>query len=169
MQAYDRLLKLLIIGSKKTGKSTIMSILTNNPIEPNHILTIGLQFKTKVYNIMNKKIKCQLWESSNFQKFKSITKTLFKGAEAILLVYDINNRNSFEKMLELYKESLLIIENRDNVEFLVIGNKNDLERKVGRDEGEEFAESNGFEFFEMSCENDFIVLDHRFRDFLMKF
>ena len=105
------------------------------------------------------KVKLQIWDTAGEERFKNIQASYYKGANGILVVYDITNRESFEHLnnwlIEIEKNG------NKNVYKLLIGNKSDLEdeRKVSKEEGKEFAEINGMEFFETSAKEDYQVQD----------
>ena len=42
-----------------------------------------------------KKIKLQIWDTAGQERFKTITQTYYKGAMGIVLVYSVDDRNSF--------------------------------------------------------------------------
>lgn len=44
-------------------------------------------------------VKLQIWDTAGQERFRGITKSYYKGAQAILLVYDVNNPKSFEDMI----------------------------------------------------------------------
>ena len=104
-------------------------------------------------------MKLQIWDTAGQERFRSIQASYYKGANGILVVYDITNRSSFENLnswlIEIEKNG------NKNVYKLLIGNKSDLEdqRKVSKEEGKEFAEINGMEFFETSAKENYQVQD----------
>ena len=104
-------------------------------------------------------MKLQIWDTAGQERFRSIQASYYKGANGILVVYDITNRRSFEGLnswlIEIEKNG------NKNVYKLLIGNKSDLEdeRKVSKEEGIEFAQINGMEFFETSAKEDYQVQD----------
>jgi GTPase SAR1 family protein len=81
----------------------------------------------------------------------------YRGGNGVLIVYDITNRESFEKL----NAWLIDINNKGNkfMYKILIGNKCDLEnqRVVTYDEGKEFAEVNGMNFFETSAKTTLFV------------
>ncbi len=101
----------------------------------------------------------QIWDTAGQERFKNIQASYYKGANGILVVYDITNRESFEHvnswLIEIEKNG------NKNVYKFLIGNKNDLEdqRVVTKEEGEEFASINGMDFFETSAKTDYQVQD----------
>ena len=104
-------------------------------------------------------MKLQIWDTAGQERFRSIQASYYKGANGILVVYDITDRKSFDNLnswlIEIEKNG-----NR-NVYKLLIGNKSDLEdlRKVSKEEGKEFAQINGMEFFETSAKENYQVQD----------
>jgi len=104
-------------------------------------------------------VKLQIWDTAGQERFRSIQASYYKGANGILVVYDITNRSSFENLnswlIEIEKNG------NKNVYKLLIGNKSDLDsqRKVSKEEGKEFAQINGMEFFETSAKENYQVQD----------
>ena len=101
--------------------------------------------------VNGKKIKLQIWDTCGQERFRNMAESYYKGGNGILLVYDITNRESFECL----NSWLIDITNKGNkfIYKILIGNKCDLEdkRKVTYDEGKEFANINGMDFFETSA------------------
>ena len=99
----------------------------------------------------------QIWDTAGQERFKNIQASYYKGANGILVVYDITNRESFEHLnswlIEIEKNG------NKNVYKLLIGNKADLEEKrdIKKEEGQEFASINGMEFFETSAKTAYQV------------
>ena len=113
----------------------------------------------KSIEVDGKKVKLQIWDTAGQERFKNIQASYYKGANGILVVYDITNRESFEHvnswLIEIEKNG------NKNVYKFLIGNKNDLEeqRVITKEEGEEFASINGMDFFETSAKTDYQVQD----------
>ena len=101
----------------------------------------------------------QIWDTAGQERFRNIQASYYKGANGILVVYDITNRESFGHLnswlIEIEKNG------NKNVYKLLIGNKADLEeqRDIKKEEGQEFASINGMEFFETSAKTDYQVQD----------
>ena len=73
-------------------------------------------------------------------------------ANQVMLVYDTTNPDSFQ-LLRQWHESIKQENQGKNLTGVVVANKSDLEYKavVPPDDGEAFANSIGFEFFETSA------------------
>ena len=91
------------------------------------------------------------WDTAGHERFKTITRTYFKGAHGVILVYDVTNTQSFSEihtwMDEVEKCS------SPGITKLLIGNKcDDLEnRKVSYEEGQELADHFKINFIETSA------------------
>ncbi len=102
--SYDYLLKTLLIGDSCTGKSSLLRQFTSErPITPSEFIshpystTIGLDFGVQLLECPDngKRIKFQIWDSAGQEKFKTITRQFYRGAHAILLVFDLTDIHSF--------------------------------------------------------------------------
>lgn len=86
--------------------------------------------------------------------------TWIRGSQAVLLVYSIISRRSFEELSRFYN---LVLEAKDDVSFpmVLVGNKSDLpdQREVDIKEGQYLAESWGIPFFETSAKTNVNVTE----------
>lgn len=149
------IIKALLIGKDKTGKTSLMSSFTNKSFDQSYTPTIGVDFSVKTINNDGKTYKIQLWDSAGQEKFKSITTAYYKGAQMFFVVYDITNLGSFNS-IPSYLSEVNEIANTENKIVVLLGNKSDLEseRVVSFNEGETLAQSNGISFFEVSATID---------------
>ncbi len=136
---YDYLFKIIVIGDSCVGKSSILLRFTDNDFTESFISTIGIDFKIKTINIDNKIIKLQIWDTAGQERFKTITSSYYRGANGIIIVYDVTNRKSYTNIIKWLGE----IEKytRNDTITLIVGNKCDLEstRVVEYKEAYEFA------------------------------
>jgi Ras-related protein Rab-8A len=132
----------------------------NDSFSPTFITTIGIDFKIK--NIMlggeqgNKRIKLQIWDTAGQERFRTITTSYFRGAQGILLVYDVTDRTTFLSIRNWVQQIQMHAD--VNVNKVLIGNKCDMpERAVSTEEGEALAEEYEIMFFETSAKQDLLV------------
>ena len=104
--------------------------------------------------IKGKKVKLQIWDTAGEERFKSIASSYYRGANGVLLLYNITDRDSFES-LNFWLTEIIKNANKD-VRIILVGTNCDLEdeRKVTYQEGKEFATSNGMKFIEVSTKNN---------------
>jgi len=127
--------KLIIIGDTGVGKSCILTKLTKEEFRGEHNVTIGVEFGNYAMIINDEAlIKLQIWDTAGQESFRSITRIFYKGSHAVMLVFDITCRSSFDNIRDWQKE----IENNaeEGVLMYLVGNFADCEdnRKVSRDE-----------------------------------
>ena len=150
---YDYLLKYLIIGNSGVGKSSLLLRYSDNEYLDKHIITIGVDFKIKSLEIDNCKVKTNIWDTAGQERFKNITVSYYKGASGVMLVYDITDVESFNKL----GEWLIEVEKNapSKVYKILVGNKADLseKRQVSYDQGKEFADTYGMKFIETSAKS----------------
>lgn len=97
---YDVSLKLVVIGESGVGKSNLLLWFRENRFDEELMPTVGLDFSSEDFNIKDKKVKVQIWDTAGQEKYRSTAKTYYRLANTILLVYDVTNRSSFEKLKE---------------------------------------------------------------------
>ncbi len=113
--------------------------------------SIGVDFKLKNIEIDNKKIKLQIWDTAGQERFRTITTSYYKGAHAILICFDITDRESFlhirNWMADIDKFA------KEGVLRILVGNKCDLEqsRQVRKEEANEIANKYGIKYIETSA------------------
>jgi Ras-related protein Rab-18 len=122
-----------------------------NELQPS---TIGVDFKVKMLTLGGKNIKATIWDTAGQERFRTLTNSYYRGAQGIVLVYDVTRRDSFENINEWLRE-VMLHKPRDQKDMILVlcGNKVDLEnkREVSAFEGEAWARRNGMIFIEVSA------------------
>ena len=70
----------------------------NDTFSSTFITTIGIDFKIKTVHLGGKKVKLQIWDTAGQEQFRTITRSYFRGAQGIVLVYDITDRRTFNSV-----------------------------------------------------------------------
>jgi Ras-related protein Rab-18 len=103
-------------------------------------------------DVMDKRVKLTVWDTAGQERFRTLTSSYYRGAQGVIMVYDVTRRDSFENLDTWLKEIKLYSPNSgEGVVKLLVGNKIDLERRVPREEAEAWARSNGMLFLEASA------------------
>eukprot|EP01090_Pellita_catalonica_P012232 TRINITY_DN2608_c0_g2_i1.p1 TRINITY_DN2608_c0_g2~~TRINITY_DN2608_c0_g2_i1.p1 ORF type:complete len:262 (+),score=33.76 TRINITY_DN2608_c0_g2_i1:90-788(+) len=146
--------KVLLVGDANVGKSSIVATFTNNGtsgFSSVYAPTIGLDFQSHKMKIREKSMKLLFFDSSGQRKFKSVITNYFRGAHAVILVFDVTRKSSFDN-LQFWIAS---VEEQvgDNITFVVLANKtdNDSERIVPKTASRSWALRQGFQYFEVSA------------------
>uniref|UniRef100_A0A7S2X9Q9 Uncharacterized protein n=1 Tax=Lotharella oceanica TaxID=641309 RepID=A0A7S2X9Q9_9EUKA len=150
--SFDHLLKLLMVGESNVGKTSILIQYTSDSFDEKTKSTIGVDLKVKTIEFMGKKLKLTLWDTAGQERFRTLTASYYRGANGVVLVYDVTNRESFEHVQHWLKEVDVYCTNEDVVTMLV-ANKIDKEqeRKVSKEEGMAFARKHNMLFMECSA------------------
>jgi Ras-related protein Rab-1A len=98
-------------------------------------------------------VNLQIWDTAGQERFRTITTSYYRSSDAILLVFDVSDSNTF-KNLDSWLEDIRLYA-RENVDIMLIGNKVDLEssRATEFQEAKEFAERNNMLYVETSAKN----------------
>ncbi len=147
----DRVYKLLLIGESNVGKTSIILRYIDNEFKPSGISTCGVDVKVKFVSLDNTKIRLDIWDTAGQERFKGLAKNYFRGANGFILVYDITNKTSFDKLRGWMNDAKEKIEN--DYKMIVVGNKKDDKkgRQIEFEMLEDFAKKNDVLFFEVSA------------------
>ncbi|EGD79692.1 small GTP binding protein RAB14 [Salpingoeca rosetta] len=148
---YSYIFKYIIIGDMGVGKSCLLHQFIEKKFLTDCPHTIGVEFGTRIIEVCGQKIKLQIWDTAGQERFRAVTRSYYRGAAGVLLVYDVARRSTFNH-LQTWLNDARALTNPSTVIFL-IGNKVDLEeqRDVQTDEAKQFAEQNGLVFLETSA------------------
>ena len=147
--------KMIIVGDSGVGKSCILfSYLYNKPcLYP--VSSIGVDCHSKIITIKNKSIKLIVWDTVGQEYFLSITKSYYRNSDIVLLVFAINDLDSFKnikKWISIIQNTHTNTYNENNISMFLVGNKVDCndERKVSKANAELFAKENNLVYFELT-------------------
>ena len=146
------LYKILLLGDSCVGKSCILLRYCDNSFQEAHLTTIGLDFRIKtLIGEDNNKIKVQIWDTAGEDRFRAITRNYYKGANGILLIFDVTDKRSFEHIRE-WVERIKEESPPDTIVYL-IGNKIDLidQRIIDNVQGKKLADEFNMPYFETSA------------------
>ena len=127
---YDITLKLLIVGGSGVGKTNFVNRFWNNEFNQMYMSTTGVDSKSKVIELKNKKVRIQIWDTAGQEKYKAITKNLFLKVMGALILYDITDESSFEKLKTWV--STIKEECGRHMQMIIVGNKSDLDEQRKR-------------------------------------
>lgn len=144
-------LKILILGESGVGKSSLLLRFTDDTFDTEQSATIGVDFKVKSVTVDGNYVKLAIWDTAGQERFRTLTPNFYRGAQGIILVYDVSNRVSFNR-LDTWLSELDTFCNVSNVVKMLVGNKIDKgAREVNRDEGEKYARRHSMLFIEASA------------------
>ena len=165
----DIVYKVLLLGDSTVGKTCFLLRYCDKTFQDAHLSTIGLDYRLKSMTLKNKKnIKLQIWDTAGQDRFRAITKNYYKGANGIILIYDVTNLQTFENVKNWITQ--IREEANKNVVIFLAGNKADLpeeSRAVQKEDGQKMAEEYNIPFQETSAKEG-INVNETFQELVEK-
>ena len=97
--------KVVLLGESGVGKTSIIERFINGKFIPDIAPSQGASFGTKTINLDDEgqnKIKFDIWDTAGEEKFRSISKIFYRDANAVIFVYDITSKKSFEELKDYW-------------------------------------------------------------------
>lgn len=150
-------MKVLLIGNSGVGKSNLLMrfavfhscYIQENKFTQNMLNTIGVDFvlmcSCRKLNMLTKMVRRSKlfqylfllfqWDTAGQERFRTITNGYYRGADGILIVYDLTDRDSFENVNMWYEEMSRSVNQK--IVSILIGNKLDMDsrRAVSTEQG----------------------------------
>ena len=98
---------------------------------------------------MDKIVKVQVWDTAGQERYRSITNAYYRGAEGILIVFDVTKKESFENIQNWINEVTVYTGN--DVVIICLGNKNDLKKEIDKKEIIDFKKNTNLEILNVSA------------------
>jgi small GTP-binding protein len=140
--------KVVIAGDANVGKTSLIRRYCTEMFEETRSATNGVDFQIKIADVDGKPVKLSIWDIAGQEQFGAFRDTFYRGAKAIALVYDLTRPETMENLPRWHAEVARICSTAD---FVIAGNKCDLERKSSREQAEEWAKSMGLHTIETSA------------------
>lgn len=125
---YDYLAKIILLGPSGCGKSCLLHRIVKNEWRVLSSQTIGVEFASKIIKVgtgaRRKRIKLQLWDTAGTERFRSVSRSYYRGAAGAILVYDVASRGSFDALPTFLNDARALAS--PNLTLLLAGNKADL-------------------------------------------
>ncbi len=120
-------LKIIIIGSSGTGKTSLVKRWIGLKFEPTRP-TIVSEFSTKIFKQGENFYRAQLWDIGGQDKSTAITKIFAKDSHGCIVVCDINDEKTLEETAawKSVVEDECIFTDGGPIPFLLIRNKVDM-------------------------------------------
>ena len=130
------MLKVIVLGDSGVGKTSVLNRYIKGSFDGKFKATIGADFLTKELQLDdNSMVSMQVWDTAGQERFATLGVAFYRGADAVILVYDISNKTSFDN-IQKWKQDFLEsgnIQKENEFPFVIFGNKCDLpinKRKV---------------------------------------
>ncbi|AFZ81264.1 Ras related Rab1a small GTP-binding protein [Theileria equi strain WA] len=122
---YDYLFKLVLVGDSGVGKSCLLLRFADDSFTDSYITTIGVDFRFRTIKVNDKRVKLQIWDTAGQERFRTITSTYYRGADGIVLAYDLTDKSSFDHISDWLAEVDKYA--AEDTCKLLVGNKSDIQ------------------------------------------
>ncbi|GAB6025891.1 Ras-protein Rab-26 [Chamberlinius hualienensis] len=151
-EPYDVAYKIMMVGDSGVGKTCFLVRFKDGTfLSGNFISTVGIDYRNKVVVVDETRVKLQIWDTAGQERFRSVTHAYYRDAHALLLLYDVCNKNSFDNtrawLGEINEYAL------EDVAIMLLGNKADMhqDRVIRTEDGERLAKEYNVAFMETSA------------------
>lgn len=140
------------------GKSTLIVRYADDTFNDALQSTVGVDFKLKTITLLWQRVRLQLWDTNGQERFRSITRAYYRGAQGIALVYDVTDERSFRNIAH-WVADIREHDTEDDVVVIICANKIDreVERVISTQVGRELATKCGCDYFETSAKTGYGV------------
>jgi len=148
-----------VLGEGDVGKTTLISVYSGKEFEINTLVTICLDNYCFNEKFDGQDYIFKVFDTAGQERYKSISHSTIRLADGFLLVFSVDNRNSFELINEWLNTISGSCDISRKVIFLV-GNKIDIkERNVSNEEAVAYAKTKNLSYCETSAKTGFGVKD----------
>ena len=144
--------RLILVGDSHVGKSCLLRRFKEGRFIEFNDPTVGVDFHTNMIQIDGTTLKLQLWDTAGHERFRAITRSYYRNAVGVLLVFDVTDLTSFNKLPE-WIDDIMQSSKPNSPIFVLVGNKSDLndKRQISSKDALEFANKLGMEYVETSA------------------
>ncbi|KAJ4462950.1 putative Ras-related protein Rab-23 [Paratrimastix pyriformis] len=139
-QDVEASMKVVVVGNGSVGKTSLIKRFCTNVFSDDYKKTIGVDFLEKELQLpeLGTSVRMMLWDTAGQEEFDTITSNYYRGADAAVLAFASDNRDSFEKIRSWYQK---VTKECGNIPMVLIQNKVDLidQAQVRTDESEALA------------------------------
>lgn len=142
--------KVVVCGDPGVGKTSTILRLTDNAFMRTYVPTLGVSISERLMTLGDKHVNLILWDIAGQSKFEIMRRHFYKGTDAVILIFDLTNRQSFESVSNWFND---IKKYEKDLTGLIFGNKEDLldERKIPTGEALKIAKTLNLEYIETSA------------------
>ena len=150
--------KVILIGDSFVGKTSLILRFCKDQYEENSLATIGIDTQKKYIKKDNKKIELIIWDTAGEEKYKSLAKNSCNQMDGIVLVFDLNCKESFKNIKTWYGNLEEVVDFK-KVGVVLVGNKCDIKSETTKDKILEFCKQKNMEYVATSAKDNINVND----------
>jgi Ras-related protein Rab-21 len=118
--------KVVLLGEGRVGKTSILLRYTKGEYSDKQVSTLQASYLDKKLAVGSTQVQLSIWDTAGQERFHALGPIYYRDAAGALLVYDITDQQSFEKVKNWVKELKKIVGN--DIVIVIAGNKIDMEK-----------------------------------------
>ncbi|KAH0792600.1 small GTP-binding protein [Histomonas meleagridis] len=141
--------RVVTIGDSSVGKTCIINRFINNKYDSSQPNTVGAAMESFNDERDGKKIEIQIWDTAGQEKYKSLGTVYYRGAAAVIFVFDLSNIQTFRNLdgwLSAFQQA-----GSDKAKFFLVGNKCDLISCINQKDIDDWANTHNCRYFSTSA------------------
>ena len=148
-------LKILVLGEGRIGKTCLIERYVNRTFKGNYIATIGMDIRNKKLEINKRDFNITINDTAGQERFRSLTKMFYKGADGILVGFDLTEPKTLQ-LVDFWIQEIEINKSKEQpISLVLFGNKCDDKEniKVKQEDIKKMQEKHKLEYFETSAKD----------------
>ncbi|KAL7831625.1 hypothetical protein AOLI_G00291730 [Acnodon oligacanthus] len=117
--------KVIVVGDLAVGKTCLINRFCKDVFDKNYKATIGVDFEMERFEVLGVPFSLQLWDTAGQERFKCIASTYYRGAQAVIIVFDLNDVASLQHTRQ-WLEDAMKENDPTSVLLFLVGTKKDL-------------------------------------------
>mmetsp|Transcript_18458 Transcript_18458/g.36942 ORF Transcript_18458/g.36942 Transcript_18458/m.36942 type:complete len:218 (-) Transcript_18458:7-660(-) len=130
--ARPKQLKVVLLGEGRVGKTSILLRYTKGEYDDRQVSTLQASYLDKRVPVGSETALLSIWDTAGQERFHALGPIYYRDADGALLVYDITDNESFNKVKTWVRELRRIV--GSDIAITIAGNKVDLEKNRQVDE-----------------------------------
>lgn len=144
--------KVLIIGDPAVGKTSLLLRFVKGSFSGDTMNTVGSEeYLSKEITVDGKKTTLNIWDTAGQEKFRTITSSYYRGAEGVIIVFDLNRQETFDHVAKWHEQ--IVRYASEEVPVVVCGNKSDLDKVVDEAAINAVCKEKNMTYYEASAAN----------------
>ncbi|KAH8394471.1 hypothetical protein KR222_011370 [Zaprionus bogoriensis] len=147
--------KAVLLGEGCVGKTSLVLRYMEDKFNTQHLSTLQASFVTKKVTLPDdRRAQLNIWDTAGQERFHALGPIYYRGSNGALLVYDITDQDSFQKVKSWVRELKQM--RGSEIALIIVGNKTDLEeqRTIGYDTASRYAQTVGAKYVETSAKEN---------------
>ena len=143
--------KILIVGDDGVGKTSLIIRFINNSFTESAEKVLEGDLMSKKLELFGAPIKVQIQDSSSYG-WEDVSRYLVPDADGVMIALDVSSKAKMKPYIDFWIDSI----RRYNTEvpILIVGNKNDLQKKVNIPKIAQYIAKVGSNFIEVSAKSN---------------